>query len=90
MANRITKVEDLDDGIAVRLAPLEDARAEAAAFVDFERQCCGFATFELRCDEADDALWIEIRGPEGTKAFFDELLSNPDGETARMNVFPRR
>ncbi|HSF15023.1 MAG TPA: hypothetical protein VLK65_05680 [Vicinamibacteria bacterium] len=75
IARRISAVEDLEGGFALRLAPLDEALPEARAFVDFERQCCGFATFELRRDEAADALWIEIRGPEGTKRFFEELLS---------------
>ncbi|HXV62830.1 MAG TPA: hypothetical protein VEK15_19180 [Vicinamibacteria bacterium] len=76
IARRITAVEDLEDGIALRLAPLDEALPEAMAFVEFERQCCEFATFELQRDEAGDALRIEIRGPEGTKRFFEELLSD--------------
>lgn len=74
LARYITAVKELENGVAFRLAPLGEVLDEAEAFIGFERQCCAFATFELRRDEAEDALWVEISGPEGTRAFFEELL----------------
>lgn len=76
LARYLTGAEDLEDGIALRLAPADEVLADAEAFVDFERRCCGFATFALRREDEGDGLWIEIRGPEGTKTFFEELLQN--------------
>ena len=74
-ARRITTTRELEDGVALRIALSDEAIEEAEAFVAFERRCCEFATFTLRRDDASDALWIEIRGPEGTKAFFQDLIA---------------
>lgn len=74
LAQRVEEKRELDDGYAYRL-PLDEASVELVdAFVEKERECCGFASFESRRDETAQALWLEIRGPEGTKEFLQATL----------------
>ncbi len=74
LARRVTATREMEDGIAFRLAFTDQSLAEAEAFIAFERRCCEFADFTLRRDELDEALWVEIRGPAGTKTFFQQLM----------------
>ncbi len=70
IARRVTATYELKEGLAFCL-PLTDASlAEAEAFVELEQRCCGFADFAIRRDEPNSSLWVEIRGPQDTKAFF--------------------
>jgi hypothetical protein len=65
---------ELADGYALRF-PGDAAWLETlAAFIRFERDCCPFFTFELRCEPQSGPLWLHLRGPEGTKAFVAGLL----------------
>lgn len=66
----VLETRDLDDGLALRF-PAE-RRGDVEAFVDFERGCCGFAGFEVR--SSDDGVWLEIRGPAGTRDFARRML----------------
>lgn len=72
---RVLEVRDLSDGLAVRFAATPAVAEELRAFVNFERGCCSFASFELRRDVDEPALWLEIRGPHSAKAQILELFS---------------
>ena len=70
----VEECRELADGYALRF-PGDAAWTETlAAFIRFERDCCPFFTFELRCEPHGGPLWLQLRGPEGTKAFVASLL----------------
>lgn len=56
---------ELADGIAFRF-PVE-ALGDVGRFVANERKCCPFADFEIRLSAADQAVWLKVTGPEGTR-----------------------
>jgi hypothetical protein len=57
------------------------ALAEVARFIENERKCCPFMTFDLQVSPAAGPLWLRMTGPEGARAVLDaELnLSRPCG-----------
>jgi len=57
---------ELPDGIALRVRCELPILAE---WIGLERRCCPFLSFELRWERGEDAPWLELRGPEGTKEF---------------------
>ena len=68
-ARRITGARELEDGVAFRFALDAETEAQVRAFAEFESGCCAFAEFDTRRDEANGVLWLDVRGPEGTKEF---------------------
>lgn len=70
----IQEVRELPDGYALRY-PGDAAWVDTlAGFIRFERECCPFFTFELRCAPERGPLWLWLRGPEGVKAFVAAML----------------
>lgn len=61
--------EALPNGYAFRFAP--EAIEEIARFMENERKCCPFLTFELIAPASADLVWLRMTGPEGTQAFLD-------------------
>ncbi len=72
MLRLIRQVRALPDGLAFRFDRTSQAEEEVQAFIDFELGCCSFARYEVRRDAA--ALWLEIRGPDGTQELFEALV----------------
>lgn len=68
-----TAREELPNGYAFRF----DAGAlEAVArFIENERRCCPFMTFELEVSAGSGPLCLRMTGPEGTRAVLDAELS---------------
>lgn len=66
--------ELLDDGYAWRFGGSDERWADLAAFVQFERRCCGFLRFELIAEPQQGPLWLKATGPPGTKAFLSTLF----------------
>jgi hypothetical protein len=60
----IVESADVPNGIALRLAWGLVALAE---WIVLERRCCPFLDFELRWRRDDDAFWLVLSGPAGTK-----------------------
>ena len=73
MLRLIHEVRELPDGLAFRFDRTPQAEEEVRAFIDFELGCCSFARYEVRRDEAA-ALWLEIRGPDGTRDLLEALV----------------
>ena len=67
LLSRVLEAHELADGWALAL-PM-GSEDEARAFVAFEEGCCGFARYAVRRDDAAGRVWLEIRGPEGTRKF---------------------
>lgn len=72
---KVRETRELPDGLAFALPG--DAEAEAREVAAFEAGCCGFARYEVRRD-GDDTVWLEVRGPEGTKDFVRRMLEAPE------------
>src|SRR5262245_49465020 len=66
----------LPDGYAFRFEPA--ALADVARFIDNERKCCPFLTFQLEIGPGEAPLWLRMTGPEGTRPVLDAELS-PSG-----------
>jgi hypothetical protein len=43
-------------------------------FIKTERQCCDFFVFNLMVSSVEDAAWLELSGPEGTKDFIKQVM----------------
>ena len=69
----VLEQRELPDGLAFRLPPA--ALATAAGWVDLERKCCPFFTFELAVARGEGPVWLRITGAEGVKAFLRDELS---------------
>jgi hypothetical protein len=71
----VIEVKELEDGYAYRLPSEETWITELAQLISLERQCCPFMTFNLRLEPGNGPIWLELTGPEGTKTFLNDLLS---------------
>ncbi|MDP9375713.1 MAG: hypothetical protein M3Q65_25345 [Chloroflexota bacterium] len=69
------QVRELSDGYALQFTDGADLAAQLLGFIAAERACCPFFTFELLFEPDQGPVWLRLRGPEGTKAFIDEMLS---------------
>ena len=63
------------DGEGFILAYRAEDFLELAKWVDLERLCCSFASFELRAD--GNGVALRIAGPAGTAEYLSSLISEP-------------
>lgn len=69
---RCTETRELDDGYALSFPATSSWKTKLDAFTTAWRQSCPHMTFDVAPDaEAADMVWLNIRGPEGTKAFVE-------------------
>ena len=66
---------DLPDGYRFRFGPDAEILQRIARAMGAERQCCRFLTFTLTAEADAGPIWLEVTGPDGTRAFLDELLN---------------
>ena len=75
----VDRVEELPDGFGFRFPGADPWAAKALEFIEVEKQCCPFFTFELAFEPDDGPLWLRLRGSEAIKAFvrteLDELVA---------------
>ena len=69
LAAAVTGVEELPDGLAVRLPSKPYLFLRLAEWLDLERACCPFLEFGLLFENHTGALRLTVRGPEGVKDF---------------------
>lgn len=62
-------LRELDDGYAFRFKAESQIIQDAAEFIVYERLCCPFFDFELSVENADNSLWLRLRGQDGIKEF---------------------
>ena len=65
----VTGIARSDSGVILAFANTDALYAELEAFMDLERQCCGFLTFTL--SPAAESLTLSIEGPEEAAAILD-------------------
>jgi hypothetical protein len=71
----IIEVKELEDGVAYCFPSDDDWLTNLTEFIRFERECCPFLSFRLSVASDDGPLWLELRGPAGTKEFLATLFS---------------
>lgn len=70
----IEETQERENGYAYRFPA--GMLNELAQVMGLERQCCSFLRFVLTAEPRNGALWLEVTGPDGTKAFLDEFWSD--------------
>ncbi len=70
----VQKIEELPDGYGLTFPSAPDGLSKLAEFITFERACCPFFIFELICEPEQGPIRLNIRGPEGAKAFLQAEL----------------
>ena len=70
----IEQFQELADGYALRFPGVVPWPQRVLDFIQGERSCCLFFTFELTFLPNMGSLWLHIRGPEGTKEMVREML----------------
>ncbi len=68
------QVRELPAGYAVRFAGDDHVAVELLRFIDGERACCPFFTFEVVFEPRHGPIWLRLCGPEGTKGVVAALL----------------
>jgi hypothetical protein len=71
----VQEIRELEDGFAYRFPAEDDWLVSLTEFIRFERRCCPFLSFRMIVEPDDGPLWLELRGPSGTKEFLASLFS---------------
>ena len=66
--------QDLPEGYRFKFGPEGETLQRIACAMAAERQCCRFLTFCLTADADGGPVWLDVTGPDGTRAFLEELL----------------
>ena len=64
----VQEVQEREHGYGYRLAS-DDVLPALVEIVRLERRCCPFLQFTLTAAANNGPIWLEVTGPEGTKAF---------------------
>jgi len=65
--------KELNNGFAFKYEDNDQMLDLLTDFVKTERQCCDFFHFAIRI-EGDNAIWLDITGPNGAKEFIKTEL----------------
>ena len=71
----VEETHELPGGYAFRLAA--GRWTDVARWVDLERRCCPFFSFELTASPDSGPVWLRITGRPGVKAFMKEEFGLP-------------
>jgi hypothetical protein len=71
----IQQLQELADGYAMRFPGTAAWPQRVLDFIQGERSCCLFFTFELTFLPNMGPIWLHIRGPEGTKEMVRDTLA---------------
>ena len=63
------------NGYRWRFAAADGLLATIGRMMDAERRCCRFLRFGVSAEPDQGAVILEVTGPEGTREFLDQLLS---------------
>jgi hypothetical protein len=72
LRHAIQKRRKLPDGYAFQIDTQQIDTRQLVEWVELERKCCPFFGFEVRWDGQDNAVWLNLTGPEGVKDFIIE------------------
>ncbi len=76
---QVQRLKPLDTGYALQFAPDEAVLENVFRLIQLERQCCAFLQFELTLEPDNGPVWLSLTGPDGTKAFLENVLGLPGG-----------
>ena len=71
----VSEVKEVDHGFIYRFPSDGAWIRELANLVELEHQCCPFLKFTITVEPGNGPVWLEMTGPEGTKAFLSEVFS---------------
>src|SRR6478609_11785675 len=75
----VQEVNELEDGYAFGFSDVSITGAKLLEFIEAERECCPFFTFELIFEPHDGPRWLRLRGSAEIKTFiaaeFDDLVA---------------
>src|SRR5262249_1683466 len=66
---------ELEDGFEFVFPSSETTLAELVDFVDFERNCCRFLSFELVVNLGNGPIHLRLRGPDGSKEAIRQIFA---------------
>ncbi|HEV2581765.1 MAG TPA: hypothetical protein VGT44_13000 [Ktedonobacteraceae bacterium] len=72
----VQQVRELADGYALCFPGTSSWPQRVLDFIQGERSCCLFFTFEVAFLPNQGPIWLNIRGPEGTKEMVRETLAS--------------
>ena len=74
-----TETRELEDGYAFQFPGDGEWSKRLVAFIEGERQCCQFFTFELAFEPNRGPIWLRVRGSAEIKGFIGAMMG---GEAA--------
>ena len=74
ISSAIESITELEDGYQFRFSNGEGVTQNLFQFVEQERQCCRFLTFELIFEPDEGPIALRLRGPEGAKEFIQSMI----------------
>src|SRR5262245_22730552 len=74
LIDAIESVVELDDGYAYRFPAGEPWADRVVEFMQAERRCCPFATYEVTFAPQQGPVWLRVRGSAAVKRFVREQL----------------
>lgn len=72
------QLQELADGYALRFPGASTWPQRVLNFIQGERSCCLFFTFELVFLPNEGPIWLHICGPEGVKEVIKDLLARKE------------
>ncbi len=74
LKKQIREQKTLPNGYALRFEGSEQRLEDVMQLLRFERDCCSFLTIKLIAEAGNGPIWLELTGPEGTKAFIKQEM----------------
>jgi hypothetical protein len=68
-------VDELEDGYELRFPGSAEWAIKLTEFIASERECCPFFAFELALEPGTGPIRMRVRGPEGVKDLFAEMVA---------------
>ena len=72
----VEEAAELPDGYAYRFSSEGTQLEPLLAFIEAERRCCPFLTFELAFAPHSGPIWLRLRGSPQVKAFIAEAFNS--------------
>ncbi|CAN5804223.1 hypothetical protein BH24CHL3_BH24CHL3_07900 [soil metagenome] len=67
LLRHVEEIQELDDGFAYRFPSADPWASAVFDFIDAERRCCSFFTFEVVFEPNNGSLWLRLRGSAEVK-----------------------
>ena len=82
----VEEVAELPDGYGYRFSGDGSQLEPLLAFIEAERRCCPFLTFEIAFEPHGGPLWLRMRGSPRVKAFIAEAFTIRVADAARRGA----